>query len=75
MGNWLRKVFIDDALSVCALLCWTKFGKYVASDFFEPKLEKQGKNPKFPHAFGGECKADFSHFVAALCSTYSDRNG
>ena len=42
LGNQLLKVFFDDALSVRALLCWTKFGeKNLASDFHEPRAHLQ----------------------------------
>ena len=61
LGNWLREVFFDDALSVRALLCWTKFEK-IRQVIFRAKVKilmKKKENTKFPQAFGGECKADF----------------
>ena len=37
-GELAEKSILDDALSVRALLCWTKFGKNLASDYFLAKV-------------------------------------
>ena len=58
LGNQLLKVFFDDALSVRAVLCWTKFGKNLASDFFEPKFKigtSIGFGNAFPVNLSGHC--------------------
>ena len=68
LGNQLLKVFFDDALSVRAVLCWTKFGKNLASDFFGPKLkfEKVKKIPSFHMLLVGNVKLTFVHFVCGI---------